>query len=193
MVNILWLLMIGVSIFMFIVKGDYEGVMNTITTSAESSIELLIAFLGAMSIWTGVIKLCEKSGISDIISKILSYPMKVLFPELHKKSKRAMDSIIMNISANILGLSDAATPFGIKAMEELQKINPEKDKVSDYMVTFLIVNASSIQLIPSTVISIRASLGAANPSDIIFPTIISTFISLIFGLISNLIFKRLFR
>ncbi len=98
----------------------------------------------------------------------------------------------MNISANILGLSDAATPFGIKAMEELQKINPEKDKVSDYMVTFLIVNASCIQLIPSTVISIRASLGAANPSDIIFPTIISTFISLIFGLISNLIFKRLF-
>jgi spore maturation protein A len=116
--------------------------------------------------------------------------MRLLFPGLEKKSRRAMGSIIMNISTNMMGLSNAATPFGIKAMEELQRINPDKDRASDYMVTFLIINSACIQLLPTTVISIRAGFKSQNPAEIILPTILATAAALITGLISNMFLKR---
>lgn len=119
--------------------------------------------------------------------------MKLLFPGLNRRSSKALGNIIMNISTNMMGLSNAATPFGIKAMEELYKINPDKDRASDYMVTFLIINSACIQLLPTTVISIRAGLKAADPSDIIFPTIITTLIALISGLLSSLFLKKLYK
>lgn len=193
MINIIWFGMIAISIVFFLIKGDVQGMMQTMSDSAQHSLELLIALAGIMAIWSGIMKLCEKSGIVDFVAKILSPPMRLLFPGLEKRNKKAMGNMIMNISTNMMGLSNAATPFGIKAMEELQSINTQKDRASDYMVTFLIINATCIQLFPTTVISLRAGLKSANPTDIILPTIIATVIALISGLLSSAILKKFYR
>jgi spore maturation protein A len=193
MINTIWLGMIIISVIMFLIKGDVQGMMQTMTDSAQHSIELLIALAGIMAIWSGIMKLCEKSGIVDFVAKVLNPPMRLIFPGLHKKSPKAMGSIIMNISTNMMGLSNAATPFGIKAMEELQNINPKKERASDYMVTFLIINAACFQFLPTTVISIRAGLKAGDPTDIILPTIITTLIALISGLISSTFLKKFYK
>jgi spore maturation protein A len=185
--------MIIAGIVVFIIKGNAGGVVQVITSSAQGSIELLIALAGIMAVWSGIMKICEKSGIVDFISRILSLPMRIFFPGLEKRNKKALGNIIMNISTNAMGLSNAATPFGIKAMEELQKINENKGRASDYMVTFLIINASCIQLLPTTVISIRAGLGSSNPTDIILPTIITTLIALFSGLLSSIFLKKLYK
>jgi len=182
--------MIIVGIAAFIAGGDVEGLVSTMTDSAERSIQLLIGLAGIMAVWSGIMKLCEKAGIVNFIAKILSPPMRLLFPGLEKKSRGAMGSIIMNISTNMMGLSNAATPFGIKAMEELQRINPTKDRASDYMVTFLIINSACIQLLPTTVISIRAGLKSQNPAEIILPTILATSAALITGLVASMFLKR---
>jgi spore maturation protein A len=193
MINIIWFVMIATSIVFFLIKGDVQGMMQTMTDSAQHSLELLIALAGIMAIWSGIMKLCEKSGIVDFVAKVLSPPMRILFPGLERRNKKAMGNIIMNMSTNMMGLSNAATPFGIKAMEELQSVNPQKDRASDYMVTFLIVNATCIQLFPTTVISLRAGLKSGNPTDIILPTIVATVIALISGLLSSAILKKFYR
>jgi spore maturation protein A len=193
MINLLWVLMIISGIVFFILNGRADELLSVMGSSAENSIELLIGLAGIMAVWSGVMKICEKSGLVQSISKILSIPMRVLFPGLEKKSNKALGSIIMNISTNLMGLSNAATPFGIKAMEELQLINENKERASDYMVNFLIINAACIQLLPTTVISIMASLKSTNPAGIIIPTIITTIIALTAGLISSRILKKFYR
>lgn len=192
MINYIWLFMILSGVIIFLIKGDTTGLMEAMTESAERSIELLIALAGIMAVWSGIMKICEGSGIVDFIARILSGPMKFLFPGLEKRNRKALGSIIMNISTNMMGLSNAATPFGVKAMEELQSINPDKERASDYMVTFLIVNAACIQLLPTTVISIMASLKSSNPTGIIVPTIITTLIALISGLVTSSVLKKFY-
>lgn len=193
MINVIWFVMIILGIISFIVKGESAMLVETIGSSAERSIKLLITLGGMMAVWSGIMNLCKASSLVDILSKILAFPMRFLFKGLHKKSSEAQGNIIMNIASNMLGLSNAATPFGIKAMESLQKINPTKDRASDYMVTFLIVNSACIQLLPTTVISIRASLGSSTPSDIILPTIIATGVSLVIGIVMAKILGRFYR
>lgn len=193
MINIIWYIMLIISIVIFVVKGDVKGITDTMTFSAEHSIELLIGLAGIMAVWSGIMKICERSGMVDIISKLLAPTMRFLFPGLEKKNPRALGNIIMNISTNMMGLSNAATPFGVKAMEELQNINADKERASDYMVTFLIINAACIQILPTTVISIMAGLKSINPTDIIIPGIITTFIALLSGLISSSLLKKLYK
>ena len=192
MINIIWYIMLMISIVAFLIKGDLAGITDTITFSAEHSIELLIGLAGIMAIWSGIMKICEKSGLVELVSKLLSPVLKILFPGLNRKSPKAMGNIIMNISTNMMGLSNAATPFGVKAMEELQNINKDKEKASDYMVTFLIVNAACIQILPTTVISIMAGLKGSNPTAIIIPCMIATSIALAAGLLSCAVLKRFF-
>ncbi|MEF9934931.1 MAG: nucleoside recognition domain-containing protein [Clostridium sp.] len=191
MINIIWFIMIILGVISFIIKGESHLLVSTISTSAEKSVKLLITLGGMMAVWSGIMKLCQASSLVDILAKILKLPMRFLFRGLYEKSPKAQGNIIMNIASNMMGLSNAATPFGIKAMESLQEINPKKDRASDYMVTFLIVNAACIQFLPTTVISIRASLNSANPSDIIIPTILATGASLVVGLIASSILRRL--
>lgn len=193
MINGIWYAMIILSLFVFVLKGDIHSITNTMTYSAEHSIELLIGLSGIMAIWSGIMKIAEKSGMVETIAKLLAPPMRVFFPGLEKKSPKALGSIIMNISSNMMGLSNAATPFGIKAMEELQRINSDKERASDYMVTFLIVNAACIQILPTTVISIMGGLKSSNPTDIIVPGIITTTIALISGLVSSYLLKRFYK
>jgi len=189
MVNKLWFFMIIFGIASFIIKGD-NSLIKVITESSQRSVELLISLVGIMAFWSGVMRICEKSGIVDIFSKFLSLPLRFIFPGLYERSKPAFFNIIMNITSNMLGLSNAATPFGLKAMEELQRINPKKDTASDYMVTFLIINSASLQIIPTTLISLRASLGSKEPYDIITPIIITSSVSIIIALLLDKLFQR---
>ncbi|CCC57954.1 nucleoside recognition domain-containing protein [Caloramator australicus] len=192
MVNRFWFFMIVLGIASFIIRGD-NTLIKAITESSQRSVELLLALLGIMAFWSGIMRIAEKSGLVDVLSKFLSPPLRFIFPGLYQRSKSAFFNIIMNITSNMLGLSNAATPFGLKAMEELQKINPKKDTASDYMVTFLIINSASLQIIPTTLISLRASLGSNNPTSIITPIILTSLISLIIALILDRFFRRIFK
>ncbi|MDO6355001.1 nucleoside recognition domain-containing protein [Caloramator sp. CAR-1] len=192
MVNRFWFFMIVLGIASFIIRGD-NTLIKVITESSQRSVELLLALLGIMAFWSGIMRIAEKSGLVEILSKVLSLPLRFIFPGLYQRSKSAFFNIIMNITSNMLGLSNAATPFGLKAMEELQKINPKKDTASDYMVTFLIINSASLQIIPTTLISLRASLGSNNPTSIITPIILTSLISLIIALILDRFFRRIFK
>jgi spore maturation protein A len=193
MINGIWLFMIIAGIIVFLIKGNSGEMIGVMGDSAQGSIELLIALTGIMAVWSGIMKICEKAGIVDFLARLLAIPMKVFFPGLERKNKKALGNIVMNISTNAMGLSNAATPFGIKAMEELQVINEKKDRASDYMVTFLIINAACIQFLPTTVISIMAGLKSVNPTSIIGPTIVTTLIALISGLISSTFLKRFYK
>jgi spore maturation protein A len=192
MVNRFWFFMIVLGIVSFIIRGD-NTLIKVITESSQRSVELLLALLGIMAFWSGIMRIAEKSGLVEILSNVLSPPLRFIFPGLYQRSKSAFFNIIMNITSNMLGLSNAATPFGLKAMEELQKINPKKDTASDYMVTFLIINSASLQIIPTTLISLRASLGSNNPTSIITPIILTSLISLIIALILDRFFRRIFK
>ncbi|SKC83098.1 nucleoside recognition domain-containing protein [Ohtaekwangia koreensis] len=149
---------------------------------AKTGFEISIALTGVMSLWLGLMKIGERGGIVPILSKIVGPFFSRLFPEV-PKDHPATGSIIMNFSANILGLDNAATPLGLKAMKELQELNPNKDTASNAQIMFLVLNTSGLTVIPLAIIADRATLGAANPTSIFIPTLIATFCSTIVGLI----------
>ena len=173
MLNILWPFFIIISIFYAILSGNIENINNCIFESAENSVKLTLTLLGATCLWSGIMEIASKTDIIKYLSAILQPIIKKIFYNLDS-NKKSYNNIIMNIIANILGLGNAATPLGLKAMEELQKENNNKDTLSDNMMMLIVLNTASLQIIPTTVIAIRSSLGSQNPSKIIFPVWIST-------------------
>ena len=162
-------------------ESTYLGkITNAAIESAGTAVKLAIGLIGVMALWLGLMKVAEEAGIIKIIARIVRPLTKRLFPGI-PKDHPAIGSMIMNISANMLGLSNAATPLGLKAMEELDKLNPEKGRATDDMITFLVINTSAITLIPATAIAIRASLGSANPQQIILPSIIAASMATVVG------------
>lgn len=189
MINAIWFFMIFTGLFLSFVKGNTEAVVNAALKGGVSAVEITVGLMGVICIWCGIMKVAEKSGLTDILGKLLTPLLKILFPDIPSKHP-AVSAIIMNLASNMLGLSNAATPFGIKAMDELQKLNSKKDTATDSMVTFLVINSACIQLIPATVISIRSAAGSKNPSEIIAATIITTIIASVIGIIScKLLYK----
>ena len=188
MINIVWLLLIvigvGVAMVNSIVNGDLEP-LRAVTSGAfnmsKTSIEIAIGLIGLMMLWLGLMKLAEESGLINIIAKLVKPLMIRLFPGV-PADHPAMGAMIMNISANMLGLGNAATPLGLKAMMELQKLNENDEVATDAMATFLALNASSVTIIPSTVIGIRVATGSADPARVIgtilFATTCSTIVAL---------------
>jgi spore maturation protein A len=159
--------------------------LNSVTNdgivgSAKTAVELAIGLIGIMALWLGLMKVAEKSGLVALLANALKPVTKRLFPDV-PSDHPAMGAMILNISANMLGLANAATPLGLKAMKELNKINPKAGTATDAMCTFLVINTSNVQIIPATVIAIRAAAGSANPTEIIGPVIVATFVSLIIG------------
>lgn len=191
MVNYIWFSILVIGIVIGIVTGRGEIISNAIIASTTSSVELIIKLLGIMSLWCGIMKIAEKSGLTDKLAKILKPILKLILKDAGKDDK-TLGSIVMNITANMMGLSNAATPFGIKAMENMQKINPHKDTASDDMAIFLVLNAACIQIIPTTIISIRAAAGSNSPADIILPSILTTGMAGIVGIISCKILQKYF-
>ncbi|NLY86784.1 MAG: nucleoside recognition protein [Tissierellia bacterium] len=176
MINIIWAGLILIGFLVGAINGNIDQVTTAAIENAKTAVELAFGLIGVMAMWLGIMKIAEDSGLIKIISKALKPVMVLLFPDV-PPDHPAMGAMIMNISANILGLGNAATPFGLKAMEELQKLNRKKDTATDAMVTFLAINTSSVTLIPASTIAILSAAGAKNPTEIIGPTIIATTMS----------------
>lgn len=183
MINKIWFYMIVIAVAFAATGTRLEMLTDEIFISLRSSIDLGIGLLGGMMLWCGVLKVAERSGLVDKISSFIRPVMKLLFRGIPSKSA-AMGAMIMNITSNMLGLGNAATPMGLKAMQELQGLNPSKDTATNAMCLFLVVNAAPIQLLPATVLSLRASVGSANPGIIIIPAIISSFAAVTVGILA---------
>lgn len=191
MINIIWFLILLMGIIIGIVTGKGEILSKAIVSSTASSVELVMGLVGMMCLWCGIMKIAEKSGLTDKLANVLRPVLKIIFKETGRNQK-AMSSITMNLTANMMGLSNAATPFGIKAMEEMQKNNSEKDTASNDMALFLVLNAACIQFLPTTVISIRAAYNSQNPAIIILPAIIATGTAAVLGVVYCKILQRYF-
>ncbi|APF19036.1 nucleoside recognition domain-containing protein [Caldithrix abyssi] len=149
--------------------------------AANTAVKISIGLIGVMALWLGIMRIAEKAGMIDIIARLVRPITKRLFPTI-PSNHPAIGAMIMNIAANMLGLSNAATPLGIKAMEELDKLNPKKGEATDDMITFLVINTSAITLVPATAIAIRASMGSVNPQQIVVPSIIAASMATLVGL-----------
>lgn len=178
LINIIWASLIIIGFLVGTLNGNLEVVTSAAIDSAKGAVELSFGLIGVMGLWLGIMKIGEDSGLIRSLARLLKPAMKILFPDV-PADHPAMGAMIMNISANILGLGNAATPFGLKAMEELQRLNRKKDTATNAMVTFLAINTSSVTLIPSSTIAILSAAGSTNPTEIIGPTIIATTVSTI--------------
>jgi spore maturation protein SpmA len=176
-----------------VLTGDltvWSDVMNATFTSASTAFELALGLTGVLSLWLGLMKIGERGGVIGVFSRLVSPLFVRLFPGV-PKGHPAMGSIFMNVSANMLGLDNAATPLGLKAMQELQELNPRKDTATDAMITFLVLNASGLCLIPISIIMYRAQAGAANPTDVFLPILVATFIATMVGIIALCLKQRI--
>ena len=160
----------------------FPAMLQSTFDMAKTGFEISIGLAGVMSLWLGLMKIGEKGGMIPLLSKLVGPFFSRLFPEI-PKNHPATGSIIMNFSANILGLDNAATPLGLKAMNELQEINPDKDTASNAQIMFLVLNASGLTIIPISIMADRAMLGSLNPTSIFIPTLIATFCSTFVGLL----------
>jgi len=188
--NYIFAFLITISIIFGFVNGRLEDVTNAMLSSAQKAVSIALALAGIMAFWLGIVKIAQKSGLIDVFSKIISPVLRLIFNEIPKGSP-AFSNIALNFSANALGLANAATPFGIKAMENLKdealKQGEDRETASNSMCIFLGMNTACFQLIPASVIAILVSSGAKNPAEIILPTLIVTSIAFV----SAIIFAKL--
>lgn len=181
MLNIVWPIFIIISFSYAIFSGNLENLNKSIFDSTESAINLSITMLGTMCLWNGIIKIASNTTLIDKLTKLLNPIVNFLFPEI-KNHQNIKNEISMNMIANILGLGNAATPLGLKAMNSMQEVNKEKDTLSNSMLMFIVINTASIQIIPTTVIAIRTSLNSENATSIVFPVWIATICAAIAGI-----------
>ena len=173
MLNKIWPVFIIISFIYAISYGNLEQLNSSIFDSTNDAIELSINLLGTMSLWSGIMQIAKNTSLIGKLTKFLKPIIKILFPEL-KNDKNIQEEISMNMIANILGLGNAATPLGLEAMKSMKRKSKEKDKLTNEMMMFIVINTASIQIIPTTVIAIRNSLGSKNPAYIVFPVWIAT-------------------
>ncbi len=188
--NYIFYFLIVASIIIGAINGKLQDVVNSIMDGAELSVKIAFSLIGIMAFWLGMMRIAEKSGIIKFISKLLQPITKLLFNELPENSP-AIGDIAMNFTANAFGLANAATPFGIRAMEELQKENKEKKQASNSMCLFLGMNTAGFQLIPTTVLAVLVGIGYKNPIEIIAPTLIVTSIAFVSAILIAKIFQGL--
>lgn len=187
--NYIFYFLIIISIVFGALNGTLPEVVNSILIGAEKSVNIAISLIGIMAFWLGIMKIAEKSGLVENFAKLIKPITKVLFKDIPADDP-ALGSIAMNFSANALGLSNAATPIGLKAMEELQVHNKDKKTASNAMCMFLGMNTASFQLIPATVIAVLAGAGYKNPTEIIAPTLIVTSFTFVFAIFMAKIFEK---
>lgn len=189
-INIIWLFFIVTGIIIGGVTGNIEAVTNAAIDSARTGVDIALGLIGVMALWLGLMKIAEESGLVQGLARLLEPVMKLLFPDV-PGDHPAMGAMIMNIAANILGLGNAATPLGLKAMKELQTLNNKKETATNAMCTFLAINTSSVTLIPATTIGIMVAAGSKNPTVIIGTTIVATTASTVVALIATKIFEKM--
>jgi spore maturation protein A len=183
MLNIIWLGMILTSVIVGVIEGHIDAVVRAVTDSAKLGFEIALGLTGIMSLWLGIMSIATESGLVAILGRALKPILRRLFPDI-PVDHPAMGSMVMNIAANMLGLANAATPFGLQAMKELQSLNEHVKVASNSMCIFLAINTSSVQLIPATAIAFLAANGSTNPSSVIFSSLIATSVSTIVAIVS---------
>ena len=189
MVSVIWAVLIFLGVFYYLFTGNIEALNNEVLTNSKKAFELMLELMPVIVLWTGLMKIAEDSGLLFKFAKLLSPFLRKLFPEV-KKDSLALGYIASNIAANMLGLGSAATPFGLKAMDELQKENPNKKEASTPMITFLVLNTAGVTIIPTTILAMRVMYNSANPEEIILPAILATAISSISGLTLDYFIRR---
>lgn len=183
LINKLWFFMIAMAVAFAATGGKLGLLSDGIFCSLKTSVELALGLIGGMVLWCGVLKVAEKSGLVDKLSILIRPVLRLIFNELPPKGN-AMGAMVMNVTSNMLGLGNAATPMGLKAMEELQRLNTKKEVATNAMCLFLVINAAPPQLIPATVLSLRSSLGSENPGIVIVPALITSMLALTTGIIA---------
>ncbi len=189
MVSIIWAFLIIIGVVYSLITGNIDVINESILSNGNDAVELIMSIMPLIIIWTGIMKIAEDSGLLNKISTLFRPVLRFLFPKVPKDNP-ALGYIASNVAANMLGLGSAATPFGLKAMDELQKINPNKKEASSSMITFLVLNTGGVTIIPTTVIALRVAAGSANPTAIVVPAIIATLLSNICGLTLDYFIRR---
>ena len=190
--NYIWIFLILISFIFGLINGTMQEVVSALLTSMKQAVTIAFSLIGIMAFWLGIMNIAKKSGLVELFARAISPVIRLIFKEIPKENE-ATTSIALNFTANALGLSNAATPFGIKAMEDMQKLNPEKDRATNSMCTFLGMNTAGFQLIPTSTLAILTASGATNPTEIITPAIITTSIAFICAIILSKIFERVFK
>ena len=192
MINIIWLILLAGGFLAAFFTGQVEQTTQAAFDSARYAVELGLGLVGIYTLWLGLLRVAEKSGLVKAFSARIAPVLRLLFPGVPARSP-AMGAMSMNIIANMLGLGNAATPIGINAMKELQKLNRNRRSPSDAMCLFLVINTASVQLIPTTVIALRSAAGSANPTEIVGTTLAATICSTITGVTAAMILRRFYR
>jgi spore maturation protein A len=181
MLNYIWLGLVVLAVVLGGINGKIEEVTKAALDSAGTAVTIAIGLIGVMTLWLGLMKIAEESGLVRLLARLIAPVMRRLFPDV-PEDHPAMGSMLLNIAANSLGLSNAATPLGLRAMEDLQRLNPAPAVATNAMCTFLTINTAGVQIIPATMVSLMASAGSRDPSAIIGTTFAATVISLVLGL-----------
>ena len=195
--NYIWIAFFVVAFVIGLIQllffGNYDvfpAMMDSTFASSKTAFEISLGLTGVLSLWLGIMKIGEKGGVVNVLARLLSPVFCKLFPDI-PKGHPVTGSIFMNIAANMLGLDNAATPLGLKAMEQLQELNPKKDTATNPMIMFLVLNTSGLTLIPVSIMVYRAQMGAAQPTDIFVPILLATFFSTLAGIIATSIYQRI--
>lgn len=195
--NYIWIAFFLVAFVIALVRlifmGDTEvfpAIMNSTFDTSKTAFEISLGLTGVLSLWLGIMKIGEKGGVVNVVARVLSPVFTRLFPDI-PKGYPVTGSIFMNVAANMLGLDNAATPLGLKAMEQLQELNPKKDTATNPMIMFLVLNTSGLTLIPVSIMVYRAQMGAAQPTDIFVPILLATFFSTLAGIIVTSLYQRI--
>ena len=192
MVNIIWLVLITLGIVYGVLTNSLETINTTIVDSTKVSLEMLFKIFPVLALWMGITKIAETSGLLKKLSNKLSPLLTKFFPEI-PKGHESLSLIASNMIANIFGLGSAATPFGLKAMDSLQKLNKNKKVASRSMITFLVINTSGLTLIPTTIISLRMMYGSSEPTKIVLACIISTIVATVGGILMDRVLARRYK
>lgn len=191
MINVIWLLLLVSGIVYAGLQGRIDVVTQSAISAAEGAVSLSLRLVGVMCLWLGIMKIAEAAGIVRLIAKLVSPIICFLFPSV-PKDHPAMGSIIMTLSANLLGLGNAVTPLGIKAMQALQELNPRKDTASDAMCTLLALCTAGFTLIPATIIAIRSAAGSSNPTEIVGSTLVVSFMATVSVIVADRICRMIY-
>ena len=195
--NYIWIAFFVIAFVIALVKlvlfGDFDvfpAMMDSTVSSSKTAFEISLGLTGVLALWLGIMKIGEQGGVVNVLARVLSPVFAKLFPEI-PKGHPVTGSIFMNIAANMLGLDNAATPLGLKAMEQMQELNTKKDTASNAMIMFLVLNTSGLTLIPVSILVYRAQMGAAQPTDVFIPILLATFFSTLAGIIVTSLYQRI--
>ena len=191
MLNYIWFALMAIALLVAIFTGTAPAVTKGAIDSAKTAVEIALGLVGIMTLWLGIMKVAEAAGLVALLGRMLRPISRLLFPEIPPEHP-AIGAMILNVAANMLGLSNAATPLGIKAMEELQTLNDDKETATNSMVTFMVLNTASVQLIPATIIGVLAAAGSKNPTAIIVTTIMASIAGVIAAVTAAKILQRFF-